>query len=449
MKRAILDHLRDFVAILALVGVAIGAGGYILTEQRLRFPVLEDEPFKLYVELQNAQAVTPGQGQTVRVSGMRVGDIGGVDLRDGRAIVRLDLEHEFAGLIHKDASVLLRPRTGLKDMFLALDPGTPKAAKVEDGYTIPLRNSAPDVNPDEILSVLDRDTRDYLKLLINGAGGGLRGRGDDLREVFARLGPLHRDLARLNKVVAERRENLARLIHNYGRTISRLGRQDRELATLVRSSSRVFDRLAEQDESISLAVERLPDALSQTEAALRRVRELGEVAEPAFRALRPAVSRIDEANDALLPLARDAEPVLRERIRPFVRLARPYVADLRPAAKNLAQASPDLRESFYELNRLFNALAYNPDGAEPLTGNLQADTARDEGYLFWLGWIGHNTTSMFSTSDAQGPFRRFLAYASCGTYDNLVTAPGGANTVNNLIGIGDILDDAALCPSQE
>ena len=55
------------------------------------------------------------------------------------------------------------------------------------------------MDPDEILSALDRDTRDYLKLLINGVGKGLEGRGGDLREVFRRLGPLHRDMRRLNE----------------------------------------------------------------------------------------------------------------------------------------------------------------------------------------------------------------------------------------------------------
>ena len=73
--------------------------------------------------------MTPGQGQTVRVSGMRVGDVGKVELEDGRARVRMDLEPEYDDLVRSDATVLLRPRTGLKDMFLALDPGTPHASR--------------------------------------------------------------------------------------------------------------------------------------------------------------------------------------------------------------------------------------------------------------------------------------------------------------------------------
>ena len=79
-------------------------------------------------------------------------------------------------LVRRDATVLLRPRTGLKDMFLALDPGSRSEPAVPEGGTVRVDNTLPDVNSDEILAVLDADTRAYLKLLIGGAGKGLRGR---------------------------------------------------------------------------------------------------------------------------------------------------------------------------------------------------------------------------------------------------------------------------------
>jgi phospholipid/cholesterol/gamma-HCH transport system substrate-binding protein len=378
---------------------------------------------------------------------MRIGDIGTVELHEGKARVRLDIDQKYDDLVRRDATALLRPRTGLKDMFLALDPGSPSEPALPEGGVIRAASTGSDVNPDEILGMLDRDTRDYLKLLINGAGKGLEGRGGDLREVFRRLGPLHRDLSRLNRLVATRRENLARLIHNYGSTIQRLGREDRDLATLVTSSRRVFTSLAAQDAEISQAIERLPDALAQTEATLRRVNELGQTAGPAFEALRPAVRELDAANAELRPLATEIEPVLRERIRPFVRDARPYIRDLRPAARDLAEASPNLRESFFELNRFFNIGAFNPNGAEPLTGDLQRDTAREEGLLFWLAWVAKNTNSLFATGDAQGPIRRFVALASCSTYRGLAQEPGGAALVEELLGVGDLLADNGLCPS--
>jgi phospholipid/cholesterol/gamma-HCH transport system substrate-binding protein len=449
VRRVIQAHLRDFVATLGMVAVAAGVAGYILAHQRVRFPLIEEKPFQVWVELENARGVAPGQGQTVRVAGMRVGDVGKVELEDGKALVRMDLDPEYDQLVRRDATVLLRPRTGLKDMFLALDPGRRSEPAMKEGTVLSSANTLADVNADEILKVLDTDTRAYLKLLLNGAGKGLADRRHDLRQVFARLGPLHRDLDRLNSEVVKRKRNLARLVHNYGSTMRRLGEEDQELESLVRNAGVVFERLAREDQRISLAVSRLPGALSQTEQTLRRVRELGDTAGPAFRALRPAIRQVDPANRELRPLAEAAEPILRERVRPFVRRARPFVADLSPAARDLGTAQPDLRESFYELNRFFNLAAYNPGGKESLTGDPKRDLLRDEGQLFWLGWVSHNTTSMFQTSDAQGPFRRFILLATCTAYQQLLLEQGAAAPIlEDALGVKQLLSDSDLCPAK-
>ena len=71
--------------------------------QRLRIPVLEETPFQLKAELETAQAVTPGQGQTVRVAGVRVGDIAEVEYDDGVAVVTMDIDQQVpAGLPGRD-----------------------------------------------------------------------------------------------------------------------------------------------------------------------------------------------------------------------------------------------------------------------------------------------------------------------------------------------------------
>src|SRR5215211_8372605 len=116
MAKAIRDHLRDFLGILGLLVVGMIATYIIVQNERLRIPLLEEKPFELKAEMETAQAVTPGQGQTVRVSGVRVGDITKVGLKDGHAVVTLDLDPQYKDLVHTNATALLRPKTGLKDM---------------------------------------------------------------------------------------------------------------------------------------------------------------------------------------------------------------------------------------------------------------------------------------------------------------------------------------------
>ena len=95
MKHAIRKHLGDFLAICALFVIALGVAGYILSHERMRFPFIEAAPFPIKAEFTTAQAVTPGQGQTVRVAGVRVGDIGGVKLQNGHAVVTMEIDPKY------------------------------------------------------------------------------------------------------------------------------------------------------------------------------------------------------------------------------------------------------------------------------------------------------------------------------------------------------------------
>jgi phospholipid/cholesterol/gamma-HCH transport system substrate-binding protein len=442
VRTAIRKHLGDFLALVALLVLALGIGGYILSQQRVRFPLVEEKPFTLFVELENAQAVQPGQGQTVRVAGVEVGQIGQVELEDGKALVELQLEPKYKGLVRTNATALLRTKTGLKDMFLEVNPG--RGRPLPRNGRIRSESSAPDIDQDEFLSALDTDTRDYLKLLISGAGKGVAGRGLDLRETLRRFGPLHRDLARVTGAIARRRHNLSRLVHRYGLLTQELGDKDSELTRLVRSSNEVLETLASDDREISAAVSRLPGTLGQTETTLRKVDLLGRRLGPAAESLRPAFRRLAPANEQLIPLATEGTPIVRDRIRPFARIARPYTRDLGQGAGGLQRAAPDLTEAFGEINRLLNMAAYNKDGAEGLTGDLSKDAKREEGYLYWIGWLSHNANSVFSTADASGVLRKIFIQGTCTSL--LSSIIGNDPALGELLNLNDVLADPGICP---
>jgi phospholipid/cholesterol/gamma-HCH transport system substrate-binding protein len=437
MRRAIGKYLTDFIAIVFIIAFGLFVAFYIVMNQDSRppIPLVEQDRVPMNAVFTDAQAVVPGQGQSVRIAGVEVGKIGAVEVEDGLAVVRMDIYAQFADRIHTDSTALLRPRTGLKDMFIELDPGTNDEPVMQENGSVPVQNSSPDVDPDEILAALDTDVRAYLQLLVNGAGGGLDNHGNDLREVFKRFEPLHRDVKRVASALAARRDSLAHLVHNYGALVTELGKNDDDLELLVSAGSETMRALGSQSTNISQAVALLPGALQQTQETLRKVDTLGGLLGPTLNSLRPALASLDEANKDLLPLARQAEPELRNDIRPFVRQAQPYVGDdVKPLAKNLHKAAPELTTSFLELNRFVNMLAFNPkgqsnehaknpvSGAEPLTGNFAADRNRREGYLFWLHWVAANGNSVFSTRDANGPYRRVLLQLSCQGIQGLLDA---------------------------
>lgn len=437
---AIRKHLKDFAAIIGLGVIALAVATYVLANQRVRFPLVQKAQFHLKAEFSTAQAVTPGQGQTVRVSGVKIGDIAKTDLKDGKAIVSFNIDPEYKDIVHTDATALLRPKTGLKDMFVELNPGTRRAPVAKENWAIPIQNTLPDINPDEVYQFLDADSRDYLRLLIGGAGKGLRGRGKDLQEVFRRFEPTHRDLAKVTTAVAARRTNLKRLINRLNLLNTELAGKSDQLAELVDTSAAVFRAFASEDRNVSRTVADLPGALEQTTRTLGKVETFAGVLGTASETLRPAVRSLDRANRAIIPFAKEAAPIVRTQIRPFVREARPLVRDLRPAAKTLSVSTPDLTRSFTVLNNLFNMLGYNPNGTEGPT-----TAGRDEGFLFWLAWLNHNGGALFASADANGPFRPVTVASTCSTLKQVLTE-NGAGPIYSLV-FGKPLFDAGVCPS--
>lgn len=417
MKRVIRENLRDFIAILALTALAAGISYYILQEQRLRIPILEEKPFELKAEFETAQAVVPGQGQTIRVAGVEVGDVDSVDLVDGRGIITFQIQRRFLP-IYRDATLLMRPTTGLKDMFFDLDPGTQSEGEYEEGEVIPMTNTAPDVNLDEILEGLDGDTQAYLRMLLVGAGKGLEGRGRELGTLLGNLGPINEDLGTLNEQVAKRREDLASMVHSFNLLTNRVGRVESELTNLVSSSQTALGAIAERDPDVQRFVRLLPGTLEQAETTLGNMSEFAEILGPAFNELRPFARNLPELNASNTRLAESSTPIVESEIRPFVRTARGTVPDLRRAATRFGEATPHLAQSLEKLNVLGNLASHNPGGAEP-TGT----PGRDEGYLYWAAWLGHNTASLYSAGDGNGYYRRVYLSMGCEQVNDLISNP--------------------------
>jgi phospholipid/cholesterol/gamma-HCH transport system substrate-binding protein len=439
MKLAIKRHAGDFVAIVAMGILAIVVTGYILAKQGVRFPFVESSPYTINAEFSTAQAVTPGQGQSVNVSGVKVGDISGVELKNGYAVVKRSIDPQYQHLVHSDATALLRPKTGLQDMFVELNPGSKQAPLVKPGFTIPLKNTDPEINLDEVLSSLDADTRQYLDLLVNGAGQGLNHNSSELAQVLERFEPTHRDLARLNGALAQRGRDLQQLVNSLQRLNTSLASKKTQIVELIDSSSRVFAALASEEGNISRAVRDLPPTLQQTSITLAKVQRFAQLLGPTATKLLPAASALPAANHALAALAKPAAPIVQHEIRPFVIAAQPVVRELESPAIKLAKAAPNLDKTFVVVNHLLNLVGYNPTN----------EATNTHGYLWWLSWLGHVGRTVFGVQDGNGDYRQAFLQLSCDTIAQILNSlnPQLISLINSL-GLLSLLGKTGTCPSQ-
>jgi phospholipid/cholesterol/gamma-HCH transport system substrate-binding protein len=413
LSRQARGHRKDTIAIivLAIAGIVMMLG--IFTQQKASLPswlpVVGEEFDHITAEFATAQAVTPGQGQSVDIAGIQIGKVTSVDLEDGRAVVGMDIVPEYMKLIHPDATLLLRPKTGLNDMIVEIDPGSGEKS-IEDGANFTLAQTEPNTNLDAFLATLDGDTRQYLQLLVAGGAQGVGGRGKQLSNAFRRFQPFVHYTAKLNKAVAERHVALANVIHNFGQLTAELGRHDAEIKRFVTSSDAALGNFANQQQAIQDSLREFPAALRAGNAGLASSKRFSDVAYPALIGLIPQAQASVSAFKATERMFSQTTAPIRDQIRPFTRQIRPLLTHANEGSGPLSKTVRNFGNSLGAFNTFFNQLAYKPKDSR-------------QSFLFYLPWLNHNYNASFNLQDAGGPIQRGLAMLTCNA-SNLGTGFG-------------------------
>lgn len=441
--------MRVFVAIIFLLVGALAVASYLLSQERFYLPawvpLIGTNFYEVKVELPTAQAVVPGQGQSVNIAGVKIGEVGDVQLENGRAVVTMQIQDKYKP-IYRDANVLMRPKTGLKDMYLALDPGTKQTGALPEGGRVGVSNTLPDVNGDEILAQLDTDTRAYLEILLSAGGTAFDDHAtgadarfqqtaeQDLREVLKRFEPTAKYGSQIGGQLISRRHNIKRVIHNFQLLSTSLAKRDDQLAGFVDSANKNFEAFASEESSLRAALREFPGALSQTTTTLAKTDKLAGQLGPALSRLRPFARNLAPALRQTRPFLRDTTPIIKTQIRPFARDVQPTVRDLRTAATKLAPATPRLTRSFGVLNKFFNTLAYDPPGAT-------------QPFLFWSAWSAHNGATLWAQQDAHGPVRRGVVLVGCATFSALESVVAGSPQLGTAVQLLNLPPEAQVCPN--
>jgi phospholipid/cholesterol/gamma-HCH transport system substrate-binding protein len=415
VKRAIAAHRTDFAAIAVLIVAAIAVSAYIL-EHQPSF-VFGQTYYQVRAPFATAAAVTSGQGQAVTIAGVQVGQIGGVSLHDGQAIVTMNIYKQYAP-IYRNATVLLRPRTPLKDMYLELDPGNRSTGRVPNGGTLSAANTQPDVDLSEILSSLDSDTRNYLVLLLSAGAQAFHDPAPahptrtapsaaavaDLRGTLKRFAPLDRDTRRFAALLATRQAYIRRAIHNLNLVTNAFGGVEGRLASLIRASDTNFSAIAANDTQLEQTLTEFPPTLQQSITTLNKVRGFANASTTTLQQLLPFAHNLGPALKASRPLFHDTTPVIANQLRPFSVAVQPLASTLAASAPKLKTTIPSLTSSISVLNTLFNELAHDPDPTHP-TGQ--------QSYLFWGSWLAHIADSLVGAQDANGAALQGIFMGTC------------------------------------
>jgi phospholipid/cholesterol/gamma-HCH transport system substrate-binding protein len=270
----------------------------------------------------------------VRIAGVNVGKVTSVEhLASDHNAARVTMRIDKKGLpIHKDATVQVRPRIFLEgNFFVDLRPGSPSAPAMGDGDTIPVNQTSSPVQIDQILGVLQTDTRKDLRTVLDELSRGLSGQGG---AGFNRSIPYWKDAYERGAIVSDAslgilRHDLSGYIKNAGATAEALDRNDVQLKSLITDFNTTAHAFAARDDDLSAAIGELPRTLRAGEPALDALNASFPPLRRFIRDFRPGVRSSGPALDASIPFAQQ----LRLAVQPSE--LRGLVHDLRPTVPAL------------------------------------------------------------------------------------------------------------------
>jgi virulence factor Mce-like protein len=270
----------------------------------------------------------------VRIAGVEVGKVAKVEPTSPgaeSAVVTMQI-NDVGRPIHADATAKIRPRIFLEgNFFIDLKAGSPAAPVLGDGDTIPATQTSTPVQLDQVLSALDYDTRDSLKMTLGELGKAMDA---GLAKEFDKSLPDQAPAYKFSAIVAEallgrRPHDLSDVIRDFGTTAAALDRSPARLKSLLTNFNVFAHSLAVEDDNLAATVRELPRTL--------------EAASPALDSLNasfPSVRRL--AVDAL-PGVRSSGPAI-AALRPLVSQLAGLVGEneLRGLSRDLRAATPGL-----------------------------------------------------------------------------------------------------------
>ena len=210
-------------------------------------------------------------GDSVRVSGVRVGTVDRVTLRaDKTIVVDFDADRDIVLSAGTEAMVRYLNLTG--DRFLELVREFDSTTRLPAGTQIPIDRTAPALDLDVLLGGLKPVIQGLNPQDVNGLTSSLiqimQGQGGTVESLFARTSSFTSSIADNSQIVE-------RLIDNLNDVMAVLDRDGEKFSSTVDNLQRLVSELSQQREPIGSAIESLSagtaslsDLLSQTRAPL-------------------------------------------------------------------------------------------------------------------------------------------------------------------------------------
>jgi phospholipid/cholesterol/gamma-HCH transport system substrate-binding protein len=376
-------------------------------------------------------------GSPVRVAGVNVGAIAGVEKGPGgTAIVRLRID-DAGRPVHRDATASIKPRLFLEgNFFVDLKPGSPGAPEMDDGDTIPLSQTSQPVQLFEVLNTLEASTREDLQGLVREFARALDEGGAEAINRSYRYAPgaFRNAAVAAQATLGTEPHDLSQLVAASAKVSRALASRDQELGSLVEQFDRTSTTLASRREELASGLQGLDALLRESPDRLRAVDSATGPLTEFANELRPPLRQAPPVLDLAVPFLQEADRLVSPDMLPAL------TRDLGPTVRSLAALEGPLVELFDLVTPVVGCVR---DNALPVLNSTVDDGALSSGQKVWEE-ILHTAAGLASSSqnfDGNGFWTRF----SFGLSQDVVAAGAGEQ---QLFALGEYQGSRPTKPAQ-
>jgi phospholipid/cholesterol/gamma-HCH transport system substrate-binding protein len=388
--------------------VGVGVVALVVTVIVVYLGFTKSIPFRPHYEVKAAfkSANNLKPASPVRIAGVEVGKVAKVErARKGENGVLVTMRINKNGRpLHRDASFKIRPRIFLEgNFFVDVLPGH-DGKEVADGHVFPVNQTDTPVQLDEVLTALQSDSREDLRMLLREYAAGLKGKGArGFNRSIKYWKPAYRDTAIVSEaMLGEHEHDLSGYIDSGGIVAGALDRNPEQLKALVTNFRVTAGAFARENQNLEAAIAELPRTLRAAMPALAALNRAFPPLRAFARDLRPGVESSGPTIDVSMPLLRQLRGLVSKReLRGLARDLRPTVPALARFTRQGVPLNKQIRESSSCQNNVI--LPWSHDTLEdekfPATGQVYTELPKP-----FPGLAGESRSG-----DANGQWFRVLA----------------------------------------
>lgn len=307
------------IAVVAVAGLAIYLGVIAINGVPLY-------PYH-YVTAEFASAGDLSTHNDVRIAGARIGQVISIQKGpDGTSRVKLQIQPQYK--LYRDATATVGAISVLGEEYVSLNPGSSQSGPLTNA-TIPLSQTKPPVEIDQILNILGPEQQQSTAALLQTLGAGFGGQGQNINTLLTNAPTLLPNLGTTASTLAGAPTGLVPFMQATNQLAGAFVGRTAQLSALVGQMSQTFSDLAtQQGKPLQAAIADAAPTLPQLTPALQSLASAAATTESAVAQLRPGLAALGAAVPPLRSL-------LVQGVAPFDKVP-PVATQAVPGLKGLA-----------------------------------------------------------------------------------------------------------------